>query len=270
MKIYNNYPGPTQHTDIDPDLYYVQGRLTNICYENGDRAFSDLIKAMIAGSITRFEDDSGRGPRRCLWLGKDVIRFLKHKSVQIRSAYDFAVKRAKSLSIQDIAKIIQQNKLLTDENKKLVANRNKVRNAAIQLKTQQDSYQRYIDRQKKEIKDEEHQQELLREQIIKKIFGQTTIFEFSMIAWKELVGVYILFENDQPVYVGQSKSNILTRVRQHVNDGKKFDMVRFFHCPKENIDEREMFLIKLLKPKLNGQYKNKNTLGIKEILLNEA
>ena len=65
-------------------------------------------------------------------------------------------------------------------------------------------------------------------------------------------GVYLLREGDSVVYVGQSKTCLLTRVRFHMTQGvKKFDNVTYIACPFEEVDELERDLIARYKPKYN-------------------
>ena len=66
-----------------------------------------------------------------------------------------------------------------------------------------------------------------------------------------MCGVYVLFNERTPVYIGQSV-NILARLTDHVKTGKEFDFARFVECEREDLDQIEIFLIKLFKPALNG------------------
>jgi len=64
-------------------------------------------------------------------------------------------------------------------------------------------------------------------------------------------GVYILYQDEEVVYVGQSRF-IFNRIQTHILDrDKKFNYVEFMFFPKDRLDDLEMFLIKKHKPKYN-------------------
>lgn len=63
--------------------------------------------------------------------------------------------------------------------------------------------------------------------------------------------VYVLWEDDEVVYVGQSTS-IHTRIETHKKSGKKFNRYSYFNVKdKHEMDSVESFLIQALKPKYN-------------------
>ena len=65
------------------------------------------------------------------------------------------------------------------------------------------------------------------------------------------VGIYILWNDNEAVYVGQS-TNIHYRLSQHYNDGKKeFDSYSLIPKMKDDLDSAEKYYIMLLKPKYN-------------------
>jgi hypothetical protein len=65
----------------------------------------------------------------------------------------------------------------------------------------------------------------------------------------EATGVYILYYGPHPMYVGQS-INVFTRIKDHRGD-KAFDAVFFFPCPVEDLNKKEAFFIRKLRPLYN-------------------
>lgn len=64
-------------------------------------------------------------------------------------------------------------------------------------------------------------------------------------------GVYMLYKNDNIVYVGES-SNILSRIGQHIKEGvKDFDEFEYFELEEEDRMNLEAFIIRIVKPKYN-------------------
>ena len=61
--------------------------------------------------------------------------------------------------------------------------------------------------------------------------------------------VYILYDDDEIVYVGQSK-NVYNRLNQHIKD-KEFDRVRYLHCRKDRKLYWEKVLTTRYQPKYN-------------------
>lgn len=79
----------------------------------------------------------------------------------------------------------------------------------------------------------------------------------------ELAGVYLLYDHDELVYVGQSK-NILARVGAHASGTEKHFTHFAILKPKDPEDRFaiESFLIKTLQPKYNGkQTREKRTVS---------
>lgn len=65
------------------------------------------------------------------------------------------------------------------------------------------------------------------------------------------IGVYVLLQDSEVVYVGQS-IDVSQRIRRHVKEGKKiFDEVRVIEYEKQDLLQRESELISLFKPKYN-------------------
>jgi excinuclease UvrABC nuclease subunit len=67
-----------------------------------------------------------------------------------------------------------------------------------------------------------------------------------------LSGVYLLTDNEEVVYVGQTR-DLMTRLMGHVKDGKQFDGVRFIALEDSLKDRTEAELICRLQPKYNGR-----------------
>lgn len=60
--------------------------------------------------------------------------------------------------------------------------------------------------------------------------------------------VYILYDDDEIVYVGQSK-NVYNRLNQHIRD-KEFDRVRYLHCR----EDRKLYWEKVLTTRYQPKY----------------
>ena len=74
------------------------------------------------------------------------------------------------------------------------------------------------------------------------------------LPWKKSSGVYFLVHDNEIVYVGQSV-HIYSRIAQHQD--KTFDRYAFVPCKEELLDVLESLYIHVLKPKLNGNYNEK-------------
>ncbi len=65
------------------------------------------------------------------------------------------------------------------------------------------------------------------------------------------VGVYLLIDSGDVVYVGQSR-NLASRVSSHIqSEEKDFDSVELHECSEEDLPEIEAMLIAMMKPKYN-------------------
>ena len=65
------------------------------------------------------------------------------------------------------------------------------------------------------------------------------------------VGVYVLYYNNEPVYVGQS-TRILYRIKEHIDRKQmEFDRVEWFEVDEKDLLEAESILIEELLPKYN-------------------
>lgn len=63
--------------------------------------------------------------------------------------------------------------------------------------------------------------------------------------------VYVLFQGEEVVYVGQS-SNVFSRLGTHYKDGiKEFDSFRILYCKKKRMSYWERKLIKAYEPRYN-------------------
>jgi hypothetical protein len=63
-------------------------------------------------------------------------------------------------------------------------------------------------------------------------------------------GIYILFDNGEPVYVGQSRS-VISRIAEHVRRGRHFTHYHMIPCHPEELDRYEQHYIRLLLPSGN-------------------
>lgn len=64
-------------------------------------------------------------------------------------------------------------------------------------------------------------------------------------------GVYILYKNNNIVYVGES-ANILSRIGEHIRENMKdFDEFEYFELNEEDRMDLEAFIIRVMKPKYN-------------------
>jgi hypothetical protein len=67
---------------------------------------------------------------------------------------------------------------------------------------------------------------------------------------RENVGIYFLWHGDDIVYIGRSQS-ILSRLMQHMHDGKIFDAYSYISCELHEIAAKERYFIDLFMPRLN-------------------
>jgi hypothetical protein len=63
-------------------------------------------------------------------------------------------------------------------------------------------------------------------------------------------GIYILFDNGEPVYVGQSRS-VISRIAEHARRGRQFTHYHMIPCHPEELDRYEQHYINLLLPSGN-------------------
>ena len=64
-------------------------------------------------------------------------------------------------------------------------------------------------------------------------------------------GIYFLLDEDEIVYIGQSR-DIRRRIGLHLSDGcKRFNSIRFFKCSRARLDHNETRLIAFYRPKYN-------------------
>ncbi len=65
------------------------------------------------------------------------------------------------------------------------------------------------------------------------------------------VGVYILYDKNEPVYVGQS-TRVLARLNEHIEYGQMvFDRIEWFEVPEYDLLRVESAMIEELLPKYN-------------------
>jgi hypothetical protein len=81
-------------------------------------------------------------------------------------------------------------------------------------------------------------------------YTQLQILEAAVQA-DSLIGIYFLIHRDEIVYVGQSKTDVLSRISRHKREGKVFDQYTFMQCKPEKIDELEALYIDAFFPRNN-------------------
>ena len=64
-------------------------------------------------------------------------------------------------------------------------------------------------------------------------------------------GIYFLVKDGIVVYVGQS-SSVMSRIGQHCNGEKEFDVAFWLPYPIERLNEMERHFVEALEPKYNG------------------
>lgn len=69
----------------------------------------------------------------------------------------------------------------------------------------------------------------------------------NRIAAQNVPGIYILFDGDMVVYVGQSR-NVLSRLASHASKGRAFTSYYVIPCLVENLDRMERHYIDALSP----------------------
>ncbi len=86
--------------------------------------------------------------------------------------------------------------------------------------------------------------------------------------------VYFLIRGGVIVYVGQT-THLIQRLISHENEGaKKYDAVRYWHLPTENLNVIERELVWRLNPEYNGKFvrgkKPKNAVSINRHILSKT
>ncbi|GAG85889.1 unnamed protein product [marine sediment metagenome] len=64
--------------------------------------------------------------------------------------------------------------------------------------------------------------------------------------------IYILWDGDEPVYVGKTIRAPIIRVYAHLSD-KKFDAFSSLEVDEDILDDLEMYMITTMKPRYNKQ-----------------
>jgi len=79
-------------------------------------------------------------------------------------------------------------------------------------------------------------------------------------------GVYFLCKNGEIVYIGQA-INVAARITTHITEGlKDFDQIYYISCQRHRLNDLEMALIRMYKPKYNKVGTGKMTDHNKQIL----
>lgn len=83
---------------------------------------------------------------------------------------------------------------------------------------------------------------------------------------KKINGVYILFLNNEIVYIGKS-SNIKLRVIAHIKDkSKTFNSIKFHSFSESDTDIIEVAMIDKYKPRYNKQFKHETSSTLNLII----
>jgi hypothetical protein len=244
--------------DINPNSFYNTSAFYLVKYNNGASIIEDIYQGKKSGRLPYTKESTAH-----ILLGSDVIAFLNGTYDLIRSTEQAAKDKLKTLSDNELLDTIIENKRLTDSHKRMARELKIVTKENNRYKEEMKSIKRLY--QKRDLIETKRKADVL-DHINGIIFGNSSIKKIS----SELLlccGIYFLIKENAIVYVGQSV-NVAARIVAHKNDGKDFDEVRFIKCKKEVLDEREMFFIRLLKPELNGEYKNRNDENIFKVILN--
>jgi len=240
-----------QIEEIEPDVIYNTSFFYNVKYPNGEPVYPDLTDGKKSGKVPYEEKGTAH-----LLLGKDVISFLKCEFDSIRTLEQAAQDKINSFSNKELLGILTKEKRL----KKIIKNQGRrLRSVLIEnkkLKEKQDLYQsrEAIEEERTTTVINHINSIILDDKSVKKVDS-----EFICAC-----GIYFLIKDGNVVYIGQSV-NIAGRIAQHKKDDKDFNEVRFILCDKERLDAREMFFIRLLKPELNGTYKNNDHRDIYKV-----
>lgn len=128
------------------------------------------------------------------------------------------------------------------------------------IKTYKDLYDRLYIKEKEVAKLYNHWLKMCRSKEIAKYSDCQKIKELEKIKYLKKyeinrdIGIYFLIDNSEIknkiVYVGQSKTSIYSRLKQHLKE-KVFTDVYFLEIPENEIDAKELYYIKKLRPKYN-------------------
>ena len=238
--IKNNY------TDINPNLYYVQNWLGGCRTKEGERLDTYLSKLRRSAKIAWLPHK----PIGFAYLGKDILAAIEDSTVNNDKQKERIQQYINNTPPEEIFKLVTKNYKLQRQIQSLKQDRQNYNYVVAEndmLKC----------RLNKRIITDEQKLNAVKTTIINWLghYGAPKIINEHF--FDALIGVYVLFQNDTPVYIGQSV-NILQRVSTHkAEKAGLFNNVKFFACKKDELNEKEMFLIKLFKPELNGQYKHK-------------
>jgi hypothetical protein len=258
------------HKDaINPELFYKKSQLSYCKDTDGRSVYGFILKKERAGLISfipHINRVGNRAHKSHLWYGQDILNVLsirdrdkKEPGLTINPAdptQSIISKIVKVSSKKDIVNIVEQSINLQKENSLLQEYIKKIQTQLYELSEQNKKISH-------ELAIRENLTRRITTEIIEFITNNEKEVYWFKLSLEQACGVYLLKHNESVVYVGQSVS-IPNRIIQHAKDGKVFDKVVIVPCPPEDLDEKEMFLIRLLKPPLNGQYKNTTDLKIIE------
>lgn len=241
---------------IDPLKYYPKSYFTKLEHNN-EKASYLIIDAIEDNIIQYFPQKGQKGHLAHLVYGQDVIALLQEETKKIQSIKSHAEKIAADIDPEEIINLIKENLEIKTKIVRLKKETKKIQENFTALSQITEEYQKKISM---EISNEER----LKKTVLEYLFEnkkQTYWFQLDM---EKTCGVYFLRLQNKIVYIGQS-INVIARTQSHIADGKLFDSVQILPCKKEDLLAKEMFFIKLIKPPLNGAYKNTAHESLTEI-----
>jgi len=243
--------------DIISEKFYNTTSFDSITYDNNDPVKYDITFGKKIGKIPYIKNKTAH-----IMKGSDVSAFLMGKMELIRTEEQVAKDKFKGLSDNDLFDVLKKNNRLEKEKSVYKKKYNEYKKENDRLKEEIETIKKLY--AKRDIVEMERKSKVLN--YIKEILFNNEKVKQIGYELCFTCGIYFLIKDNQVVYVGQSV-NIAARIVVHRNDGKDFDEVRFIRCEKDVLDEREMFFIKLLKPDLNGDYKNSGHEDIFKIIM---
>lgn len=239
-------------SDIEPGKYYLTSHLM-MTLPNGKIWTVEFSNARKRGLIKHLKPASGVGK---YFLGCQVIDLFNRLEKGLALKESGYKEMADLATTPQIIELLRKNEAMKVENKRL-------------LKLEQE-YIAGIERNKllgievRKLKDDAEIDaskaiKLIKNEVDHQLFGDECVLTLKDAHLNEC-GVYFLVKTGTIIYIGQSRC-LFNRLSQH-KAHKDFDEVKFIRCEQSELNEKEMFFIKLLKPELNGEYKNTPDPGI--------
>lgn len=245
-KIYSGY-ALSNIDEIRPKMFYKKSGLSYCKDSYGKSIYSALKEEEAKGTLEHVPYRSPKGHQAHLWYGGDILDIVK--GIESRTQKKTMVQRMISLSSRkELAAMLSEYIELEHQHHEVKAEKQR-------LKTINKNLSKAIEILLMKIEGFDSAEQAMVEHFHNFIFNHGQKVFWYELSSEDLCGVYLLKTGEEIVYIGQS-INVPSRVQQHIRDGKIFDSVAIIPCDKEYLDTKEMFLIKLIKPPLNGPYKN--------------